>query len=43
MGTIFGVTAYPLVVALFLKNRGQTKDYGLKKAIKRAFEGIKQR
>lgn len=43
MGTIFGVTAYPLVIALFLKNRGQIRDYGLKKAIEKAFDGIKQR
>ena len=43
MGTIFGVMAYPLVVTLFLKNTGQAKDYGLKKAIGRAFKGIKQR
>ena len=43
MGTIFGRMAYPLVIALFLKNRGQTRDYGLKKAIEKAFDGIKQR
>lgn len=43
MGTIFGVMAYPLVIVLFLKNSGQTKTYGLKKAIKKAFEGIRQR
>ena len=42
-GTIFGRMAYPLVIALFLKNMGQTRDYGLKKAIEKAFEGIKQR
>lgn len=43
MGTIFGKMAYPLVIALFLKNRGQTRDCGLKKAIEKAFDGIKQR
>lgn len=43
MGTIFGTMAYPLVIALFLKNGAQTKDYGLKKAIRKAFEGIRQR
>lgn len=42
MGTIFGATAYPLVVALFLKNGKQAKDYGLKKAIGKAFKGIKK-
>ena len=43
MGTIFGVMAYPLVIALFLKNSDQTKEYGLKKAVQKAFEGIKNR
>ena len=43
MGTIFGTMAYPLVIALFLKNGAQTKEYGLKKAIRKAFEGIKNR
>lgn len=43
MGAIFGVMAYPLTVALFLKNRNQAKDYGLKKALEKAFKGIKQR
>ena len=43
MGTIFGAMAYPLVIVLLLKNSGQRKTYGLKKAIKKAFEGIKQR
>ncbi|MBR2555548.1 MAG: glycosyltransferase [Aeriscardovia sp.] len=43
MGTIFGIAAYLLVVALFLKNTEQTKDYGLMKAIRIAFNGVKQR
>lgn len=43
METIFGAKAYPLVTILFLKNRGQSETYGLRKAIKKAFEGIKQR
>ena len=43
MGTIFGVMAYPLVFALFLKNKGQTEKYGFAKAVRKAFEGIKQR
>lgn len=43
MGTIFGKLAYPLIVALFIKNRNQTKEYGLNKAIKKAYEGIKKK
>lgn len=43
MGNIFGTMAYPLVFALFLKNKSQTKEYGFGKAVKKAFEGIKQR
>lgn len=43
MGTIFGKLAYPLIVALFIKNREQTKECGLNKAIKKAYEGIKKK
>ena len=41
MGNIFGTMAYPLTFFLFLKKRSQTKGYGFRKSIKKAFEGIK--
>ena len=41
MNAIFGNKSYMLIVALILKNKGQTKDYGLVKAIRVAFKGIK--
>lgn len=43
MGTAFGWKAYPLSVALLLKNGAQTKEYGFKNAIKKVFAGIKQK
>ena len=43
MGIIWGVKAYPLMIALLLKNRNQTKNYGLFNAIRKSFEGIRHR
>ena len=43
MGNVFGTMAYPLVFVLFQKNKSQTEKYGFGKAVKKAFEGIKQR
>lgn len=42
MRYIFGAMAYPLIVALFLKNKNQTEEYGFGKAVKKAFEGVRQ-
>lgn len=42
MKTIFGRKAYVLTVLLLIKNKRQTKEYGLQKAIDKAFDGIKK-
>lgn len=43
MGTIFGKSAYLLIIILLLRNKEQTREYGFWNAVEKAFAGIRRR